>query len=84
MLFSCNFKVPVYTLAQTLGSALATYIGRHIYGIKPDLMTTRPLQSCASAFWVELIATFMIMFLAASLTHQAQAVRKKNSVLFLP
>ncbi|RXH70503.1 hypothetical protein DVH24_013249, partial [Malus domestica] len=67
-------RVPLYTLAQTLGSVLATYIGRLIYGIKPDLLTTRPLQSCASAFWVELIATFMIMFLAASLTHQAQAV----------
>ncbi|KAL6293350.1 hypothetical protein ACE6H2_001492 [Prunus campanulata] len=67
-------RVPVYILAQTMGSALATYIGRLVYGIKPDLMTTRPLQSSASAFWVELIATFMIMFLAASLTHQAHAV----------
>lgn len=60
-----------------MGSVLATYIGRLVYGIKPDLMTTRPIQSSASAFWVELIATFMIMFLAASLTHQAHAVRKK-------
>ncbi|KAL6293351.1 hypothetical protein ACE6H2_001493 [Prunus campanulata] len=67
-------RVPVYILAQTMGSVLATYIERLVYGIKPDLMTTRPLQSSASAFWVELIATFMIMFLAASLTHQAHAV----------
>ncbi|CAB4293505.1 unnamed protein product [Prunus armeniaca] len=67
-------RVPVYILAQTMGSVLATYIGRLVYGIKPDLMTTRPLQSSASAFWVELIATFMIMFLAASLTHQAHDV----------
>ena len=66
-----------------MGSVLATYIGRLVYGIKPDLMTTRPLQSPASAFWVELIATFMIMFLAASLTHQAHAVRKKLPSFFI-
>lgn len=81
-LFPIIPKVPVYILAQTMGSVLATYIGRLVYGIKPDLMTTRPLQSSASAFWVELIATFMIMFLAASLTHQAHAVRKKLPSFF--
>ncbi|KAA8527558.1 hypothetical protein F0562_034727 [Nyssa sinensis] len=65
-------KVPLYILAQVGGSVLAAYVGRLVYGIEPDLMTTRPLQGCASAFWVELIATFIIMFLAASLTNEAQ------------
>lgn len=59
-----------------MGSIMATYAGMLVYGIKSDLMTTRPLQGTASAFWAELIATFIIMFLASSLTHQAQTVSK--------
>ncbi|KAJ8766357.1 hypothetical protein K2173_022416 [Erythroxylum novogranatense] len=67
-------RVPFYVIAQTIGSILATYVGRSIYGIKTDLMITQPLESRATAFWVELIATFIIMFLAAALTYQAQYV----------
>ncbi|KAK4587136.1 hypothetical protein RGQ29_024033 [Quercus rubra] len=67
-------KVPLYIIAQILGSVLATYVGKSVYGLKPEIMTTRPLQGCNSAFWVELIASFIIMFLAASLTYQAQSV----------
>ncbi|XP_065859312.1 probable aquaporin NIP7-1 [Euphorbia lathyris] len=62
-------KVPFYVLAQTGGSVLATYAGKYIYGIKPDLLATRPLIGCGSAFWVEFIAAFIIMFLAAALTY---------------
>lgn len=57
-----------------IGSLLATYVGKLIYGVKTDLMTTRPLHGCVSAFWVEFIATFMVMFLAAALTSEAQSV----------
>lgn len=67
-------KVPYYLLAQTTGSILAALVGKFVYGIKPELMMTRPLQGCTSAFWVELIATFMIMFLVASMTNQAKSV----------
>lgn len=70
-------KVPLYIFAQTVGSTMATYIGKLIYNIKSDLMITRPLQGSVSAFWVELIATFIIMFLVASLTYQAHSVRKQ-------
>ncbi|KAK0606957.1 hypothetical protein LWI29_006926 [Acer saccharum] len=66
--------VPFYVLAQTVGSVLGTYVGKSVYGVKIDLMATRPLQGCASAFWVELIATFIIVFLAAALTSEAQFV----------
>uniref|UniRef100_A0A2N9HNN8 Aquaporin n=1 Tax=Fagus sylvatica TaxID=28930 RepID=A0A2N9HNN8_FAGSY len=68
------YKVPLYILAQILGSVLATYVGQSVYGVKAEIMATRPLQGCSSAFWVELIAAFIIMFLAASLTYQAQSV----------
>ncbi|KAH9682899.1 putative aquaporin NIP7-1 [Citrus sinensis] len=65
-------KVPFYIMAQTAGSVLGTYIGILVYGIKSNLMITRPAQDCASAFWVELLATSIIVFLAASLACQAQ------------
>ncbi|KAK4266395.1 hypothetical protein QN277_027327 [Acacia crassicarpa] len=67
-------KVPVYILAQMVGSVLATYIGSLVYGIKSDVMMTRPIQGAMSAFWVELIATFIIMFLAAALTSELKTV----------
>ncbi|KAK3189972.1 hypothetical protein Dsin_029533 [Dipteronia sinensis] len=67
-------RVPFYVLAQTVGSVLGTFIGKSVYGVKIDLMATRPLQGCVSAFWVELIATFIIMFLAAALTSEARFV----------
>ena len=59
---------------------LATYTGSLVYGIKSDVMITRPLQGCNSAFWVEVIATFIIMFLVAALTSEYQSVRRKNHI----
>ncbi|XP_054804988.1 probable aquaporin NIP7-1 [Prosopis cineraria] len=67
-------KVPIYILAQTMGSVLATYIGSLVYGIRSDAMMTRPIQGPISTFWVELIATFIIMFLVAALTSELQSV----------
>ncbi|KAI4317759.1 hypothetical protein L6164_025602 [Bauhinia variegata] len=67
-------KVPIYITAQTVGSVLATYIGGLVYGIRSDVMMTRPLQGCVSAFSVELIATFIIMFLAAALICESEPV----------
>ncbi|KAG5125974.1 hypothetical protein JHK82_026809 [Glycine max] len=66
--------VPVYIIAQTVGSMSATYIGSLVYGIKSEAMMTMPLQGCNSAFWVEVIATFIIMFLIAALTSESQSV----------
>ncbi|CAL5206930.1 unnamed protein product [Lathyrus oleraceus] len=68
------FKVPIYIIAQTIGSLMATYIGSLVYGIKSDVMMTQPLQGCNSAFWVELIASFIIMFLVTALTSEPQSV----------
>ncbi|KAJ6989255.1 aquaporin NIP7-1 isoform X5 [Populus alba x Populus x berolinensis] len=84
-------KVPLYILAQTVGSVSATYVGSSVYGVKTELMTTRPAIGCSSAFWVEFMATFMLMFLATSLTSQSRSVRQiphvfvsKLIVLLLP
>ncbi|KAL8524744.1 hypothetical protein ACS0TY_014378 [Phlomoides rotata] len=67
-------KVPFYVLAQVGGSVLATYAGRIVYGIKPELMITRPLHGCTSAFCVELFATFIVLFLTTSLFNESQSV----------
>ncbi|XVF17116.1 hypothetical protein REPUB_Repub10bG0091200 [Reevesia pubescens] len=74
-------KVPLYILAQILGSVLATFIGEFIYGIKSDVMATRPGQGCQAAFWVELIANFIIMFVVAALTHESQSVGRMSGLI---
>lgn len=58
---------------------MATYIGSLVYGIKSDVMMTQPLQGCNSAFWVELIASFIIMFLVTALTSEPQSVSVSNN-----
>ncbi|XP_043697621.1 probable aquaporin NIP7-1 [Telopea speciosissima] len=66
-------KVPMYISAQIAGSAIATYVGKSVYGMKAEMMTTRPLQGRSKAFWAELISTFIVVFLAASLSSHPQA-----------
>eukprot|EP00258_Populus_trichocarpa_P007307 XP_002311835.3 probable aquaporin NIP7-1 [Populus trichocarpa] len=75
-------KVPLYILAQTVGSVSATYVGSSVYGVKTELMTTRPAIGCSSAFWVEFMATFMLMFLAASLTSQSRSIGPLSGFLY--
>ncbi|KAL2922488.1 putative aquaporin NIP7-1 [Bienertia sinuspersici] len=68
-------KVPFYVLAQLLGSILATYIGELVFRVKPELIMTVPIKDHAfAAFSVELIATFFVTFLAASLARDAKSV----------
>ncbi|KAK2966890.1 hypothetical protein RJ640_028900 [Escallonia rubra] len=74
-------KVPLYILAQLGGSMLATYAGKLIYGVESELMITRPLQGSTAAFWVELIATFILLLLAASLSDETQIVGKLSGFM---
>lgn len=67
-------RVPFYILAQMLGSTLATWAGRSVYGVRADLMATRPVQGCFAAFWVEFFGTFIIMFLSAALICEAHTI----------
>ncbi|PIA30855.1 hypothetical protein AQUCO_05400151v1 [Aquilegia coerulea] len=67
-------KVPFYILGQLIGSVFATYVGASVYDFKAELVTTRPLHGLKTAFWAEFIATFIIMFLAASMSFEAHAV----------
>lgn len=73
-----DLQVPLYIVAQLAGSALATFVGSTIYGVETNLMTTRPIHGSSSAFWVEFIATFIIVLLAASMTYNHQTVRRKH------
>ncbi|KAL4310972.1 hypothetical protein GQ457_01G022440 [Hibiscus cannabinus] len=67
-------RVPLYILAQVLGSILATLMGEFIYGTKSDLLTTRPSQGCQAAFMVELVASFIVVFVIAAVTRQSRSV----------
>ncbi|KAF5752290.1 putative aquaporin NIP7-1 [Tripterygium wilfordii] len=80
----CNFPwsmVIPYIVAQIIGSVLATFIGKSVYGISTELMATRPLHGCGSAFWVELISTFIVMFLAASVTYEIKSVGHLSGIV---
>lgn len=63
----CCFQVPLYITAQTLGATAATLVGVSVYGVNADIMATKPALSCVSAFFVELIATSIVVFLASAL-----------------
>ncbi|KAK8496331.1 hypothetical protein V6N13_135846 [Hibiscus sabdariffa] len=72
--FPWSRVVPLYILAQVLGSVLATLMGEFIYGTKSDLLTTRPGQGCQAAFMVELVASFIVVFVIAAVTRQSRSV----------
>ncbi|KAK9672035.1 hypothetical protein RND81_12G071400 [Saponaria officinalis] len=68
-------KVPFYVSAQMLGSIVATYSGELVFGVKPELVMTVPVKGGVfAAFFAELIATFMVTFLAATLAKDAKSV----------
>ncbi|KAL1151906.1 hypothetical protein V6Z11_A09G071600 [Gossypium hirsutum] len=63
-------RVPLYILAQILGSIMAALMGEFIYGIKSDVLTTRPGQGCQAAFLAELIADFIVVFVIAAVNNK--------------
>ncbi|KAF9605529.1 hypothetical protein IFM89_017548, partial [Coptis chinensis] len=67
-------QVPFYILAQMLGSIIATLAGAKVYGIQAELATTHPFHGSMTAFWAELIATLIIVFLAASMSYEARTL----------
>lgn len=74
-MFVC-FKVPLYVIAQVGGSVLATYAGQFVYDIKPESMLTMPARrGWIDAFLVELVATFIVLFMTTSLFNELQSVR---------
>ncbi|GFP83988.1 probable aquaporin nip7-1 [Phtheirospermum japonicum] len=74
-------RVPMYIVGQVGGSVLATYAGKFVYGVKAEVMMTRPLHGSTSAFWVELIATFIILFLTTSLFNQRQSLQQLSGFI---
>ncbi|KAL1543212.1 putative aquaporin NIP7-1 [Salvia divinorum] len=69
-------KVPLYVVAQVGGSVLATYAGQFVYDIKPELMLTTPARrGWIDAFLVELVATFIVLFMTTSLFNELQSLK---------
>ncbi|XP_042009087.1 probable aquaporin NIP7-1 [Salvia splendens] len=70
-------NVPLYVIAQVGGSVLATYAGQFVYDIKPELMLMTPARRrWTEAFLVELVATFIVLFMTTSLFNELQSVRQ--------
>ncbi|CAH9080607.1 unnamed protein product [Cuscuta europaea] len=69
-------KVPLYIIAQLGGSILAAVSGRLMYGVGYEHMMTRPLHGCYATFWVEFLATFIILFVASALSNDPQFAGK--------
>nr|GEY48858.1 probable aquaporin NIP7-1 [Tanacetum cinerariifolium] len=67
-------RVPLYIVAQVAGSTLASFAGKLVYGLKSEVMTTRPLVGSSAAFWAEFMASFIVLFLTASLVHAPPSV----------
>jgi len=50
-------------------------LGELVYGVKPEVMITSPVKGDTfGAFFAEMLATFMVTFLAASLAKDAKSV----------
>lgn len=62
-------------MAQLVGSLLATYAGILVYGIKSEVLMTKPLHGNTAAFMVEFIAAMIIVFVISSLSDDTQPVR---------
>ncbi|KAE8686730.1 dual specificity protein phosphatase 1-like isoform 1 [Hibiscus syriacus] len=56
-------------------------MGEFIYGTKSDLLTTPPGQGCQAAFMVELVASFIVVFVIASVTRQSRSVGPVSGVV---
>ncbi|CAI9118584.1 OLC1v1020174C2 [Oldenlandia corymbosa var. corymbosa] len=71
------FSVLVYIIAQFGGCVLGSFAGRIIYGINLELLMTKPPQEgWAAAFFVEFMATSILVFLAATFSSNTQPVGK--------
>ncbi|KAG9151093.1 hypothetical protein Leryth_002676 [Lithospermum erythrorhizon] len=68
------YKVPLYIIGQVGGTTLGTFVGNQVYGIKSEFMMTTPYHGTCVAFWVEFIATFIILFLVASFSHHPKSI----------
>ncbi|KAI3827771.1 hypothetical protein L1987_01854 [Smallanthus sonchifolius] len=67
-------RVPLYIVAQVAGCTIATYAGTMVYGMKSEVLMTRPLVGYSAAFWAEFMASFFVLFLTASLVHAPPSV----------
>ncbi|KAK3013559.1 hypothetical protein RJ639_009932 [Escallonia herrerae] len=79
------FRFTIQSTALYFGAIRGIYAGNirgkaNICG-GVELMFTRPLHGSIAAFWVELIATFILLLLAASLSDETQIVGKLSGFI---
>lgn len=65
-------KVPWYIMGQVVGGILGTFAARVLYDVHVDLVLSLPAHSVARAFIMEFIIGAEFMFLACSVSSNAQ------------
>ncbi|XP_076932880.1 putative aquaporin NIP-type [Bidens hawaiensis] len=79
----CPFKeVALYILAQLLGSILASGTLSLIMNVTPEaFFGTIPAGSAGQSFVVEIIITFILMFVISGASNDARAIKKHGGIV---
>lgn len=67
-------KVLGYIIFQTLGAVLASLVHLGIWGVDHSFGVTLPVIGVMTGFWVEVILSFVLMFVIMSVATDARAV----------
>lgn len=69
------FQAPGYVLAQISGGIIGAALVRGIIGHEGGLGTTTPLNGAGQSFGLEIIMTFVLMFVITSVSSDSRSVR---------
>lgn len=78
--FSWEYQVPLYAAAQCIGSITASFMLRWILHPAAYEGATLPTGSDVQSFLLEIVITFILMFVIAAVSTDTRAVRSKESV----
>lgn len=67
--------VPAYAAAQTLGAIAANLAIREMFGNVASLGATMPNGSASTSFWLELLMTFLLVFVIMGSAVHARATK---------
>lgn len=70
------WQAPGYILAQIAGGTIGAAFVRGIIGNEGGLGTTTPLNSVGQSFGLEIIMTFVLMFVITSVSSDSRSVSK--------
>jgi len=68
-------RVPLYIAAQLLGAIAASFIVGLMFGRVADLGATVPNGAASTSFWLELLMTFLLVFVILGSAVHGRAIR---------